>query len=60
MSKTQIVKIWVVKKNGTWLTGYGHRAFGECFEVSRGIGKVLIQASPAVFSRKKPAKDEEV
>lgn len=60
MSKIQVVKIWVLKKNGTWLPGYGHRAFGECFEVSRDIGKVLIQASPDVFSKKKPAKDEEV
>lgn len=59
MSKTQIVKIWVVKENGTWLPAYGHRAFGKYFEVSRDIGKVLIQASPDVFSRKKPVETEE-
>ncbi len=59
MSKTQIVKIWVIKRNGTDLPGYGHRAFGKCFEVSREIGKILIQASPDVFSKKKPVQIEE-
>lgn len=57
---TETVELWVIKKNGVEVAGYGHREFGGYFDVPLDFAKVLLMAAPDRFSKENPNKQEQV
>ena len=54
------VTVCVVARAGADLPGYGHRSYGEKFELSRELAEVLVQASPQIFSLDDPLATHEL
>lgn len=57
---TKLIKLYVVKKVGYDLPGYGWQPYGGHFDVSESIGQTLARAAPQIFSLSPPPKLEAV
>lgn len=57
---TKTVKLWAIRPGGVEISGHGHRAYGQHFDVPLDFAKVLLMAAPDRFSKDDPNKQEQV